>query len=187
MEQSLKDVLDLALNKVARAAHDKRSAYRTPVLSTADDQHRPQSRIVILRQVSREPLTLWLYTDARSPKVEQIDANPHVELLFWDKAASQQLRLAGRAMVVTAGAQIEALKEGLPDNVNGDYARNAPPGSVATDPNTALALEANEPLHFARLTVIADTLDFLELSRNGHRRAGFSYGAGTWTGTWRVP
>ena len=187
MDQELEQFHVDTLNRLARAGHDKRSPFRTPMLATTDASGKPQARIVILRQVARDPLTIWIYTDARSPKVSQIDDNPHVELLFWDKGASLQVRLAGTASVVTRGAQIDALKDGLPDNVNGDYDRLQPPGSTAESPESALILEADHPLYFARLSVTAVSLDVLELSRDGHRRACFRTEGGEWRGRWVVP
>lgn len=187
MDALLQTFLGHALDRLTRAQHDRHSAFRTPVLATTGLAGTPEARTVVLRRFDRANGEAHIYTDARSPKVAEIRANPAVSLLFWDKGASLQVRASGLARVMTEGADIDAAKTQLPDNVNGDYARTSPPGTPADDPEAARKTDADAPVHFARITIGIDQLDVLELDRNGHNRAVFTRSGEDWTGQWVVP
>ena len=69
-------------------------------LATADSDGRPSARIVLLKHVDAEGFT-W-YTDSRSLKGQQIDANPNAALLFHWRDLSRQVRVHGRVEVLPA-------------------------------------------------------------------------------------
>jgi len=187
MDALLQTFLGHALDRLVRAQHDRHCAFRTPVLATMGLAGMPQVRTVVLRRFERSGGEVELFTDGRSPKVAEIQANPAVSLLFWDKGANLQVRASGQAKVGTVGADIEAAKARLGDNVLGDYARAAPPGSPAPDPEAARNVAFDVPAHFACITVAVDRLDVLELDRNGHNRAFFRRSVANWAGHWVVP
>jgi pyridoxamine 5'-phosphate oxidase len=70
-------------------------------LATADLDGKPSVRIVLLKHVDAEGFT-W-YTDSRSLKGQQIDANPNAALLFHWRDLSRQVRVHGRVEVLPAG------------------------------------------------------------------------------------
>jgi pyridoxamine 5'-phosphate oxidase len=67
-------------------------------LATADLEGKPSARIVLLKHVDAEGFT-W-YTDSRSLKGQQIDANPNAALLFHWRDLSRQVRVHGRVEVL---------------------------------------------------------------------------------------
>ena len=69
-------------------------------LATADLEGRPSARIVLLKHVDADGFT-W-YTDSRSLKGQQIDANPNAALLFHWRDLSRQVRVHGRVEVLPA-------------------------------------------------------------------------------------
>jgi pyridoxamine 5'-phosphate oxidase len=69
-------------------------------LATADLEGRPSARIVLLKHVDADGFT-W-YTDSRSLKGQQIDANPNAALLFHWRDLSRQVRVHGRVEMLPA-------------------------------------------------------------------------------------
>jgi len=69
-------------------------------LATADLEGKPSARIVLLKHVDADGFT-W-YTDSRSLKGRQIDANPNAALLFHWRDLSRQVRVHGRVELLPA-------------------------------------------------------------------------------------
>jgi pyridoxamine 5'-phosphate oxidase len=69
-------------------------------LATADLEGKPSARILLLKHVDADGFT-W-YTDSRSLKGQQVDANPNAALLFHWRDLSRQVRVHGRVEVLPA-------------------------------------------------------------------------------------
>ena len=75
-------------------------------LATVDtDALIPQARSHIVRSFLVPPTAPSLplivsTTDVRSPKVSQINANPHVHIVHWIEGTQEQYRFTGRAVIV---------------------------------------------------------------------------------------
>lgn len=155
--------------ELGRATQDRHHEWRTPVLATVGDGDGPDARTVVLRQVLAEPQQLGFYTDSRSPKVGQLRHQPQALLVFWSKRLGWQLRVKLRMSVVDQGPQVQAVWQGLKQSAAaGDYLSNSPPGAPL--PPQGLGTEAPTP-HLALLQGEVMEMDWLELSRLGHRRA----------------
>ena len=81
--------------QLAACTADKAHAWRVLGLATADGGL-PDLRSVVLREVDVPARTLMFFTDARSPKVGQITAQPQATLLAWSPVLGWQLRLRVR-------------------------------------------------------------------------------------------
>ncbi len=187
MTQDLETAFDETLTRLARAAQDRRSAFRTPVLATADIASGACARTVVLRAVQRTPLLLDVYTDARSGKARQLAQDPRAELCFWDRGAALQVRVRGMVSRHRDDGPAGEARARLPDSARADYDRARAPGEVAADPEEAAMLEAGPFAHFLLLRLAAQEIDWLHLCREGHRRARFRLDDGTWQGDWTVP
>jgi len=160
---------------LARAPHDRHHEWRTPVLATQGiDQTGPQARTVVLRHADASLWALRVYTDARSPKCSELMAQPLVQLTFWSKRLNWQLRVSALATVEFEGEQVNAAWERVrQSHACADYLGAFPPGHVqssiqATGGNTDEALQGH---HLAVLNFKVTSMDWLALSKNGHRRA----------------
>lgn len=69
------------------------------VISTVDENSRPHSRIVLLRNVDQQGFVF--YTNYASSKGLQIEANPHVCLNFFWVEIERQVRIEGTASRIT--------------------------------------------------------------------------------------
>ena len=186
--QTPEDIRPQIWKELGRASLDRHHEWRTPVLASADGDGLPDARTVVLRQVDAQAGQLTFYTDSRSPKVAQLQAQGAAMLVFWSARLSWQLRVRVTCSVITAGPEVEALWQGVKQSaVAGDYLSPLAPGAVlAQDSATASAetTDAPRPAHsFALMRAQVLQMDWLELSRDGHRRAQLS--ANTWE--WLTP
>jgi hypothetical protein len=163
------------------------------VLASTDADGLPDARTVVLRQVDAGAGLLTFYTDNRSPKVAQLQAQGQAMLVFWSARLSWQLRLRVACSVITSGPEVEVLWQGVKQSAAaGDYLSPLPPGAVLPQGSSTVNVEtvsvetakAPAPPHsFALLRAQVLQMDWLELSRDGHRRAQLS--ANTWD--WLTP
>ncbi len=73
------------------AVATNRHEWRVGVLATTALDHSPDARSVVLREV--DDGVIRFYTDARSPKVAQVEAEPRATLVLHSRALSWQLRV----------------------------------------------------------------------------------------------
>lgn len=161
--------------ELTRAPHDRHHEWRTPVLATQGTNHSgPQARTVVLRHADATMWTLRVYTDARSPKCSELVAQPLAQLTFWSKRLNWQLRVSAHATVEFEGEQVNAAWERVrQSHASADYLSALPPGDVqasinAPVKNTADSLRGH---HLAILDFKVSSMDWLALSKDGHRRA----------------
>jgi pyridoxamine 5'-phosphate oxidase len=161
--------------ELTRAPHDRHHEWRTPVLATQGTNHSgPQARTVVLRQADAAMWTLRVYTDARSPKCSELVAQPLAQLTFWSKRLNWQLRVSAHATVEFEGEQVNAAWERVRQtHASADYLSAFPPGDVqasikAPVENTDDSLRGH---HLAILDFKVSSMDWLALSKDGHRRA----------------
>ena len=91
MLEKLDDVHDDLVNRLIRAARDRKSLMHTPAVITSDID----ARTMVLREFDKTAWTLRFHTDTRAPKVAAIEADPRVAVLFYDKGAKIQIRVRG--------------------------------------------------------------------------------------------
>jgi pyridoxamine 5'-phosphate oxidase len=186
--QTPEDIRPQIWKELGRASLDRHHEWRTPVLACTDADGLPDARTVVLRQVDAQAGQLTFYTDSRSPKVAQLQAQAAAMLVFWSARLSWQLRVRVTCSVITAGPEVESLWQGLKQSpAAGDYLSPRPPGAVLP-PGSGMAdaakANAPAPTHsFALLRAQVLQMDWLELSRQGHRRAQLC--ADTWD--WLTP
>ncbi|WP_322992892.1 pyridoxamine 5'-phosphate oxidase family protein [Limnohabitans sp.] len=174
--------------ELGRASQDRHHEWRTPVLASIDADGWPDARTVVLRQVDALAGQLTFYTDSRSPKVPQLQAQAQAMLVFWSARLGWQLRVRVVCTVITAGPEVETLWQGIKQSASaGDYLSLLPPGAVLLQDSSTPEAETADGLtpahHFAVLHAQVLQMDWLELSREGHRRAQLS--ATTWE--WLTP
>lgn len=81
------------------------------VLSTVDKQHKPQSRIVLLKDFISDGLVF--YTNYVGNKAGQLTDNPYVSVLFFWQSLERQVRISGKV-------------EKVPDEVSEEYFKSRP-------------------------------------------------------------
>ena len=61
------------------------------------------------RRVDAAAGSLWFHTDLRSPKFEELSAEPRLSLLGYDRAEGLQIRIEGRATLHRSGFEQRSL------------------------------------------------------------------------------
>ena len=175
LELPLDQLVGRLWQELTRAPHDRHHEWRTPVLATQGiGQSGPQARTVVIRHADAPLWALRIYTDARSPKCSELAAQPLAQLTFWSKRLNWQLRVSALATVEFEGEQVNAAWERVrQSHACADYLSAFPPGHVqssikAIGGNTDEALRGH---HLAVLNFKVTAMDWLALSKDGHRRA----------------
>ena len=97
---SLELALDNALNKLKRAVKKRNDDLHLLNVVTVDDQNKPNTRNVVLRDFSIENLTIRFHTDKRSSKIKDIKNNKAICLIGYDKKAKLQIRIDADAHAI---------------------------------------------------------------------------------------
>ena len=167
---------------LAEGATTPGSPLRKPVLSTVDVGGAPRARTVILRHFDPARRRLETYTDARTAKAAELDANPMAAFTFYDSRRETQLRLSGRVTLHTDDECAERAWNTLGPRNMADYLARAVPGTPSPSPQAARAdgegdeaRRAAARANFAVLVFTYDRLDMLVLGRAIHRRALFGW------------
>ena len=168
---TLQEVEAAVWMELALAVRDKAHAWRTPVLATIEmgvDGPRAEARTVVLREVDASARTLRFCTDSRSPKVRQLRARPDATLVMWSQPLGWQLRCAVRVVLAEDSQDVAARWERLKASPAAqDYMSPLAPGAVLGSPFS----EPGHESHFAVATAQVQSIDWLELHPEGHRRA----------------
>ena len=195
-EDDLPAILAHAWQLLVRGGADRKSPVHTPVVASVDGDGLPQARVMVLRKADPADGTLRFHTDARSPKVAQLDGQA-VAVLAYHAAEQVQLRISGLARIGRSVDEVDAIWNQSTLFARRCYLAEAPPGTPLLGPASGLPawIEGQQPTpeqiaparaNFAVLWVGVTAIDWLHLANSGHRRALFRARDG-WTGEWLAP
>ena len=166
--------------EITRATHDKHHEWRTTVLATVcqrGTEVAADARSVVLREVNADAKELVVYTDARAAKAMQLRQHPRGSLVLWSRRLGWQLRCAVRLTIEDEGLAVSSRWEALKlSPAAQDYLSPLPPGT----PLDATPAALSERTCFAVITARVESIDWLELHRDGHRRALFDDRGARW-------
>ncbi len=171
---TLEEIEQAVWLELRRASHDKHHEWRTPVLATVDGSDAagvwPDARTVVLREVDINAKELVIYSDSRTAKAQQLSRRPAAVLVFWSTRLGWQLRCRAGCLIETDGPAVSSRWQRIRQSASArDYLSALAPGTP---------LEASSPgptqrESFASVTARIERIDWLELHRDGHRRAVF--------------
>lgn len=181
------------LGRLARGARDRKCPMHAPVVVTGS----VDARIMVLRAFDQGSACLRFHTDARSPKVAEIAADPRMAVLFYDKSAKIQIRVRGTGRIENDGPVADAAWAACTNFARRCYLGHGP-GMLANGPTSGLPAEFeglepdDEQLiparpNFAVLLVDIAEIDWLYLAHTGHVRAQFVRDGEGWAGRWVSP
>lgn len=174
---SLPAIEEAVWHELGQCIGDKAHPWRTPVLATLDGE-RADARTVVLREIDARQKQLLIYTDERAGKVRQLLSHPHGTLVMWSPELSWQLRCRVRLSLEMSGLAASSRWARIRlSPAAQDYLSPLPPGT------TLPAHPAHVPVardYFAVIEANLESLDWLELHRDGHRRAIFDNQGARW-------
>ena len=157
--------IDDALKTIQRGTVDRKSPFKLPALSTSTD-NKVFQRIVVARRFIEHDQSLIIYTDYESQKYHHLKTNPSCSLLFWDPKKRLQVQVAGDAYFLDDKLNYW---DKLNENQKKDYVINPLPGTEISS-SDSYSYDSVEH-RFEVISIHFKTLDVLELSPDGHRRA----------------
>jgi pyridoxamine 5'-phosphate oxidase len=176
------DILESLKRELINGYAKKGHPFRYFGLATMNGKQ-PVQRTVVLRKV-RSDLSLVVFTDARSEKVQQLEANNVVSALFYHPKKLLQLRIQGKVEFLD-GEELERLWMSIPENSRKDYTALEAPGTPIKNPDHVDYSEENN--HFKVVHIIPESIEYLRLKRPNHLRIHFSKQGDEWTGQFLTP
>lgn len=154
-------------------------------LATIDRNGAPRARSVVCRKVAADG-SVWVVSDARSEKNEQLKAAPNAEICFWMPNRREQFRVGGSIKIWSANSnepgRVEVWKN-LSDATRATFFWPSP-GAKRLDPPESFvaAVEATRPPppSFEVLILRPRCVEQLQLNQNPHRRRRWML-AGNWS------
>ena len=181
--------LEHAWQMLSIGAKNRRVPFHLATLATVGVDGRPKARVVVLRECDRAQRVLRFHTDRRSRKYEEFRTTPKAELLFYDEYEKIQLRLQVRLEALEA-EEADAIWEKTPWYSRECYQVTRPPGTpiegldeVQFDANEASGGRAN----FSPMRAHIESIEWLYLSAQKHRRARFVFSPDGVAAHWLVP
>lgn len=163
------------------AATSPAHAFRSFAVATEDPAGAPEVRTVILRGFDPEARELTFFTDSRSPKLDYLTRQKRAALLFYDVATRLQVRTLATVTVHHGDAEARLIWSATRGESRTMYAERYAPGEEIP-PETETAHPSvpplDDPFAFGNFAVVEcrfDSLDVLELSPVGNRRAVLSW------------
>lgn len=157
--------------ELGRATQDRHHAWRTPVLATSSENGLVNARTVVLREVDVVRNNLVIYTDERSSKVSEIMKQQAGLFVFWSGRLNWQLRARVNFTAITSGLEVEQLWQRISQSAAAnDYLGQDAPGTVRCE-TVNPTKTTSQKNYFTVLNAAVTEMDWLELRRDGHRRA----------------
>lgn len=158
--------------------------FRYCTMGTVGSEKSLRMRTVVLRRVT-ENLGLIFYTDNRTKKIDHIKENAAVSLLFYHPKKLLQLKVTGKAKIITDEKTLQKYWSGVQPSSRKDYTTVLAPGTEITNPDAVAYLE--EKAHFCILEITPFSIEYLKLKRPNHLRVLYTLEEDRWSGTFLVP
>ena len=166
---------------------NKKSAFHYPTfISLGTEIH---CRTLILRDVNKTKLLITFFTDLRSKKKNDIENKNKTSVHIYDKKKNIQVCLFGQASLESNNDITRNYWKKINSFSKLNYASKKSPGSVITKPENIIMLKREENLYknFAVINIRIHKIDWLELSRQGNKRALFCYKNNSFDAKWIIP
>jgi pyridoxamine 5'-phosphate oxidase len=175
--------LEEAMRELVNGHSKKRHPFRYFVLAT-NENGKPRQRTVVLRKTLLDS-SLVIYTDKRTQKIKDIQNNSEFSALFYDSKKLLQIRIEGKAELITDKQQIATYWQTVQESSKKDYTTNRAPGTSIKNPDD-VGYEPKEN-YFCPVKLIPNTIEYLRLKRPNHLRVLFSRNNIDWSGEFLVP
>jgi len=195
--ESLETVLNGVWKMLQRGVDRYNDPFHCPVLGTSGEDG-SRMRTVILRQFDSVERRLTCHTDSRAAKVREISRCADIAWLFYHPKKKVQIRISGPATLHTADDFADQQWAAAKATSRLNYCTAEPPGSVIGQPgsglpdfllNKAPTLLNTEPGRKNFMVIVGriESMDWLQLSILGNRRARFEWTPTGLTANWLIP
>ena len=177
---NLKNIFNQETKHLQDAIKNGKNSYHTFTLCTIKDKY-PDSRTVVLRNFTKNPLKIYFNADYRSPKINQLKNNSLCSALFYDRERKIQLRFKCKPKIhynnqyskkVWEKTALQSRKcymgEFKPSDILEDWHPNIPKKYLKTDPEKKDSEKGY--INFTHIELDVIELDILQLHHDGHIR-----------------
>jgi pyridoxine/pyridoxamine 5'-phosphate oxidase len=175
--------LEEAKRELVNGHSKKRHPFRNLVLAT-NENGKPRQRTVVLRKTLID-LSLVIYTDKRTQKITDIENNSEFSALFYHPKKLLQIRVEGKAELITDKEQIATYWHTVQESSRKDYTTSTAPGTPIQNPDD-VAYQSEEN-YFCPVRLLPNSIEYLRLKRPNHLRIMFSRTDTDWSGAFLVP
>ncbi|MEC7987262.1 MAG: pyridoxamine 5'-phosphate oxidase family protein [Myxococcota bacterium] len=159
----------------------RRHCLRQPTVITVAESG-PKARTMVLRDVREGQL--FFFTDRRSFKVSEIQAQPKGCVHAYDTKKRLQIQIYGTFSLVEESPHLVRWRSMGLQNFS-DYGSQAPPGT--SRPTNNIVTKELAKINFSVITLNPTSIELLKLQRDGHWRVVWNRAADRWTPTVLVP
>ncbi len=192
-DDSFGKILEDCWQRLERGASSYQDHFHHPVFGTLNKGF-PEIRTVILRAVHRVDQLLIFYSDCRSPKIRQIEANDLVSWLFYDDEEKVQLRIKAKARLHHQNEKSRAAWVNLREGNKKIYSVYPAPSTVIDRPTDGMSEQPPDQIllekgyqNFVLIATEMLEMDWLILKPEGNRRARFVKRRGEYEADWVLP
>lgn len=186
----LNEIYKSIWKKLETAVKSRHESWHLVTLATIRDD-KPEIRTLVLRGADKEKNLIWMHTDLRSPKAQDILKNSEGALLFYDPIARWQLRLNGRISFDSHSETTEHVWKNTSASAKRCYQGAAKPSTLTPVQNSNLPKEPVSPHlgreNFTRVLFQVSKIDWLFLRAEGHLRAKWEWNESQLQGNWAIP
>ncbi len=181
------DIQEALYKDLERATADGKHPFRFCYLATTNIDQFPAQRTVVLRRVLPSG-KLLIFTDYRSPKIQEIKQQNQVAILFYHPRRQVQIRFQAIAKIHHQDSLCLTEWNKLGDHGKNDYQTTLPPGTDLPDyemddyHNSEFGSD-----FFSIISLTPVNMEVLQLSRMGHERMAGAFENGEWTGRRVMP
>ncbi|MDG2106762.1 MAG: pyridoxamine 5'-phosphate oxidase family protein [Gammaproteobacteria bacterium] len=169
-----------------KGVNDRLSDYHTFALATSP-KNIVEVRTVVLRGYDRKNQSIIFHTNNLTNKISEIQNNPSVGALFYDRKEKVQIRLNGDAVISNMDQYCKERWDKMSSQSQECYYQNISPGKNIESPGIVKnKLENKLSENFTVITININKIDWLYLSSAGHTRVKFLKNDG-FTGQWVAP
>lgn len=172
---SLDEIWEIVQKEFSKAVSLKRHPFKYVALSTASEGQ-ARSRYVVLRKYLENNRFL-IFTDSRTEKIVDLMTNEACNLLFYHAGKSLQVRVHGNAIIHRNNTITQQYWNGVKNHSAKAYTSVLTPGTIVNNPSEAYdwyGPESSE--HFTVVEIITSSIEVLQLNRDQHVRALFTFG-----------
>ncbi|WP_405205716.1 pyridoxamine 5'-phosphate oxidase family protein [Aquimarina sp. LLG6339-5] len=166
------------------AITNNKHSFRYFTLATSDFNNTSRLRTVVLRDID-DNLNMIIYTDERSKKIANIQANDRVSLLFYDQNRLLQITIKAKAEIISDQTTLDTIWNQIPSKSRKDYTTELSPGVEIKNPDEINYLEGKH--FFAAIKLIPIRIEYLRLTRPNHIKVVFKKENANWKGHYVIP
>ena len=168
------------------------SLFHTPIISSLNGEE-ISSRVMVLRDHVASKRLIRFHSDFRSDKVKELKGNKRISVIGYDPNLKTQIRLSGKAKInhknklsMKAWQESQAISKKCYSVKDGSSSQINKPELYDFHMKDISVEDGYE--NFCTIEIYYDTLEFLYLQRQGHRRCKFKWNSkGKLQSFWLVP